>query len=94
MTRVLYLKGESDSYFAMDIQERYTEKELVAMVEKANAAGEKCDFFDEDDPSYWIGSLELLEFGEVDSDFLDFLYREDLTIDYDLSKHRDFIILD
>lgn len=93
MTKVLFVYGESDTFFARDMQERYSIKELVKMAEDAASQGKVCDFYDPEYPDYWIGSLIVREFKEVDPEFIQFLNNYDLLIDYDMAKHRDFIIL-
>lgn len=94
MTKVLFLHGESDSYFAKDMLKKHTVEKLVAMAEDAQSKGDVCDFYDDEYPDYWIGSLIIKEFGDVDPAFVEFLNYHELTIDYDMAKHRDFMILD
>lgn len=89
MTRVLYLDGEPNSYFAESMQKQYSKKELVEMTEESPTKGSL--FIN---GIITIGSMRILDFGEIDPMFVNFLYQNDLLLDDDLSKHRDFIILD
>lgn len=93
MTKILLLHGESDTFFARDMLDKYSIKELVKMAEDAMSKGTVCDFYDPEYPDYWIGSLIIREFKEVDPEFIQFLDSYELLIDYDMAKHRDFIIL-
>lgn len=93
MTKILFLCGESDTFFARDMLKKHSIKELVKMAEDATSKGNVCDFYDPEYPDYWIGSLIIREFKEVDPEFIQFLDNYDLLADYDMTKHRDFIIL-
>lgn len=93
MTKILLLHGESDTFFARDMLDKYSIKELVKMAEDATSKGTTCDFYDQEYPDDWIGSLLIREFKEVDPAFIQFLNYYELLIDYDMAKHRDFIIL-
>lgn len=87
VTRILYLNGDSDSYFALDVKKRFTNKDLLELA--IQSGGIHYFNYDEDELD---GSIELKEFKDIDSDFIKFI--EDNFIDYDHSKHVDFIVLD
>lgn len=87
MTRVLYLNGDSDSYFAMDAQDRFTDKDLLELA--IQSGGIHYFNYDEDELE---GSIELKEFTDIDPDFINFISNN--FTDYDESKHSDFIVLD
>lgn len=93
--KILFLNGEVDSYFAYDIRKAYTIEELVELAEDAQSQNTVCKFYDDEHGGgEVIGYVHVLEFGEVDPKFLKFLNQNELTIDYDMSKHRDFIVLE
>jgi len=85
MTKVLYAYGDDD-YGALQFEQKYKTEEHLALWEKINKSDE--DYFEFSDGCY----VEAMEFGEVDPEFISFVF--DKMVDYDSSKHTNFIIVD
>lgn len=81
--KVLHVCGEE--YSAMFISDKFGLEEAYKLAEQQ---GGSCII--EDDENY--AEVKVLEFGDVDPDFIDFI--TDNFIDYDNSKNEDFFIIE
>jgi len=82
--RILYIDGSSDYHFLMFEQSKYSVDEIVKLCEKSKnnkiSIDDENTFFD----------AELLEFGEVDEKFIDFIKSKQ---NQEEAKHHNFIVI-
>ena len=81
--RVLYITGDGD-FTAMIVEEEYGIDKAVELCESNNGSY----IIDTED---LYAELKIIEFGEVDPKFVDFI--QDKFIDYDYSKYSNFYII-
>jgi hypothetical protein len=81
--KILFVTG--DEYSAMQIND---EIGIAKAYEMTKENGGKLTI--DDDETY--AELSIIEFGEVDPKFVEFI--NDKMIDYDSSKHTDFFVID
>jgi len=79
-TVFLYVKG--DSYSAMEFLEKYNPKEFYQQMVEEDVDEKIIN----DDDLY--AEVDIYEFGEVDSNFIQFI--RDKMVHYDDTKHSDF----
>ena len=88
MLKVIYISGQCD-FSAIDMEEsgelKSLTKALVTANKLTNGSVNEIESSDE-------STVKLLEFGEVDKEFIKFI--RDEIIDYDLSKQSDFYLLE
>ncbi len=85
--KILFINGETDSYTAMTIEKDIGIENFIKEVE---SHGGKFEFEDEDREIF--GEAEIIEYSNVDPDFVRFINNN--FIDYDEAKHRNFYVLD
>lgn len=83
--RILFINGSDDYHFLMFEQSKYSVDEIVKLCENSET---KQISIDEDETFF---DAELLEFGEVDKKFIDFIKSKQ---DYDDAKHSNWIVID
>lgn len=81
--KILFVTG--DEYSAMHVSDDIGISNAVKMAEENNGT-----FTIDNDESY--AELSILEFGDVDPKFIEFI--ESKMIDYDNSKHTDFFVIE
>lgn len=82
---IIHVHGSED-YVAMRIEDEFGVEEAYQLA-KDGGGRAKIELDDEYDIAY----VEVLEFGEVDPKFIDFVQS---FIDYDHSKHENFFVVD
>nr|DAZ34461.1 MAG TPA: hypothetical protein [Caudoviricetes sp.] len=86
--KIIYVNGQCD-FSAIDMEEsgelKSLTKALVTANKLTNGLVNKIESSDE-------STVKLLEFGEVDKEFIKFV--RDEIIDYDLAKQSDFYLLE
>lgn len=86
--KIIYVNGQCD-FSAIDMEEsgelKSLTKALVTANKLTNGLVNKIESSDE-------SAVKLLEFGEVDKEFIKFV--RDEIVDYDLSKQSDFYLLE
>lgn len=86
--KIIYVNGQCD-FSAIDMEEsgelKSLTKALVTANKLTNGLVNKIESSDE-------STVKLLEFGEVDKEFIKFV--RDEIVDYDLSKQSDFYLLE
>lgn len=80
--KLLYVTGSD--YSAMHISDEFGIEKAIKLAEENGGS-----YIVDNDEIY--AELKILEFGEVDSNFISFI--EDKFIDYDVSKGTDFFII-
>lgn len=86
---ILYINGETDSFSAMILMKEYGLDKLVEMTRNSN------NWLEIDDDKLEVyATLVIKKFGDVDPEFLKFLHANDLLLDYDMSKHSDFYVIE
>lgn len=88
MLKVIYVSGQCD-FSAIDMEESGELKSLTKALVTANiSTNGVVNEIESSDES----TVKLLEFGEVDKEFIKFV--RDEIIDYDLAKQSDFYLLE
>ena len=86
--KIIYISGQSD-FSAIDMEESGELKSLTKALVTANIlTNGLVNEIESSDES----TVKLLEFGEVDKEFIKFV--RDEIVDYDLSKQSDFYLLE
>jgi len=83
--KLLYVYGDND-YAAMTWEDKISEENKKIIVDRLLSGEETCIEFEED---YFV---ELREFDNVDKKFVDFII--DKFMDYDMSKHSNFFVIE
>ena len=86
--KIIYISGQSD-FSAIDMEESGELKSLTKALVTANIL---TNGLVNEIESYDGSIVKLLEFGEVDKEFIKFV--RDEIVDYDLSKQSDFYLLE
>lgn len=82
--QVLYVHSDDD-YAALNFEEKMN---VDGAVKQLTDSGKKSILYKDDDCTF---TVDLLEFGEIDPKFIQFLQSE--ILDYDASKHNNFYIV-
>ena len=86
--KIIYVNGQCD-FSAIDMEESGELKSLTKALVVANVVSNGVvDEIESSDES----TVKLLEFGEVDKEFIKFV--RDEIVDYDLAKQSDFYLLE
>jgi hypothetical protein len=80
MSKTVFLHVKGDDYSALNFEDNFNEDQVYKQM---MAEGVTTKTFESDD--YYI-DVRIIEFGEIDSDFIDFVKYQ--LIDYDNSKNE------
>ena len=83
--RVLFIDGSDDYHFLMFKQSNYSVSDIVSLCEQSESKKISID----EEGTYF--DAELLEFGEVDEKFIEWIKA---NLDYDDAKHSNFVVVD
>ena len=85
MVRVLFISGDGD-FAAMSVEQDYGIDKAIQLCEENGGS-----YTIDDDEKRVYADLKIIEFGEVDPKFIDFI--EDKFIDYDFAKNTNFYVI-
>ena len=82
--KILFIDGNADYHFTLFEQSDYSVEYIVKLCEKSES---KKISIDEEDVYF---DAELMEFGEVDEKFIEFIKNKQ---DHDYAKHSNFVVV-
>lgn len=95
MTKILFIDGR-DGFEALEVERNIGIDEVVAIIEKqgfdGEVEGEKEYFIEYDDEDKLDVRCVLMEFGDIDLNFIQFIHAH--FMDYDMMKGTNFYVID